>query len=41
VSRFINIKKGPPVAALCEIPPGYKAILSQDTIESGVKEKPL
>jgi hypothetical protein len=41
VSSFTNIKKGAPGAALFEIPPGYKVILSQDTVESGVKEKPL
>jgi hypothetical protein len=41
VSRFANIIKGPPGAALFEIPPGYKVIISQDTVESGVKEKPL
>jgi hypothetical protein len=28
-------------AALFEVPPGYKVILTQATAESGVKEKPL
>ena len=41
VSSFTNIKKGDPGAALFEVPPGYKVIVSQDTAEFGVKEKPL
>lgn len=41
VSKFTNIRKGDPGAALFEIPPNYKVILTQATVESGVKEKPL
>jgi hypothetical protein len=40
-SRFTNIKRTEPDASLFEIPPTYKITLTQETVETGLKQKPL
>jgi hypothetical protein len=40
-SRFTNIKRTEPDASLFEIPPNYKITLTQETVETGLKQKPL
>jgi hypothetical protein len=40
-SRFTNIKRIEPNASLFEIPSNYKITLTQQTVETGLKQKPL
>jgi hypothetical protein len=40
-SRFTNIRRTEPDASLFEIPANYKITLTQETVESGLKQKPL
>jgi hypothetical protein len=40
-SRFTNIKRTEPDASLFEVPPNYKITLTQETVETGHKQKPL